>query len=80
LNPRIADVRLITAAPELLAACKLVMSAADEGVSLSDPDWAQLRAAIARATVDPRAAKAKPSTMDPRRDGVDASGSQGGVS
>jgi hypothetical protein len=42
------DARLIAAAPELLAACKVAF---DQTCSVGRPkDWEQLRAAIARAT------------------------------
>lgn len=44
-----ADMRLIAAAPDLLAACKQVLDASEDNGDMEDIDWNGLRAAIARA-------------------------------
>ena len=44
-----ANMRLIAAAPDLLAACKQVLDASEDNGDMEDIDWNGLRSAIARA-------------------------------
>lgn len=46
---READLRIVLAAPDLLAACKQVLDASEDNGDMEDIDWNALRSAIARA-------------------------------